>query len=167
MLTNAHGLLLGSRGRTAQDPSCLSSSSKYSERPNTMQFWIHVLFWHCIIRQAKANFSFLLLIATLSILQVHQGQTAQATNWSEIMKNWKTNSKRETGREKYPQSFKVQKVSLAGADKALLQLLKTQKPEYYCWETRGMTEILFIQFLISLLRLKLFFSFHLLKASAL
>lgn len=37
----------------------------------------------------------------------------------------------------------------------------------FCWETRGMTEVLFIQFSISLLRLKLFSLFHLLKASAL
>lgn len=131
MLTNAHGLLLGSRGRTAQNPSCLSSSSKYSERPNTMQFWIHVLFWHCTIRQVKANSSFLLLTVTLSILQVHQGQIAQATDRAEIITNWKTNSERETGREKYPQSFEVQKVSFAGADKGLLQLFKTQKPEHY------------------------------------
>lgn len=132
MLMNTHGLLLGSRGRTAQDPSCLSSSPKYSERPNTMQFWIHVLFWHCTIRQAGANFSFLLLTVTLSILQVYQGQRAQAGyRQSEIIKNWKTNSKRGTGWEKYPQSFKAQKVSFAGADKALLQLFKAQKPEYY------------------------------------
>lgn len=31
---------------------------------------------------------------------------------------------RETGREKYPQSFKVQRVSFAGADKGHLQLFK-------------------------------------------
>lgn len=133
MLMNAHGLLLGSRGRTAQDPSCPSSSSKYSERPNTVQFWIHVLFWHCTIRQAKANFSFLLPTVTLSILQVHQGRIAQATDGSEIIKNWKTNSKRETGWEKYPQSFNFLQSakSIFCWSKVLLQIFKTQKPEYY------------------------------------
>lgn len=137
MLTNAHGLLLGSRGRTAQEPSCLSSSSKYSERLNTMRFLMHVLFWPCTTRQAKAGLSF--LTVTLRVLQELFAPWVDNSDYrrSAVIKNWKTKSKRETGKEKHPQRFKVQKVSLVGADKALLQLCKIQKPGCYVllgWE---------------------------------
>lgn len=131
MLTNTHGLLLGSRGRTAQEPFCLSSS-KYSLRPNTMQFLIRALFQPCTATHAEAGFSLLLLIATQRCAEcsLHCYQAARTTQ-SEIIKNWKTRSKRDKQTDKYPQSFKVQKASLNGASKAFLRLHKTQKPTCY------------------------------------
>lgn len=131
--------------------------------PNTLKGLIPCDFWFmCCFglappgKQAKAGFSFLLLTVTLSILQVLSAPWTDSSDyrWSEIIKNWKTKSKTERGREKHPQSFEVQKVPLAGADKALLQLCKIQKPAYYVLLK---VKILFIQFLISPLRLKLSF----------
>lgn len=165
---NAHGLLLGSRGRTAQDPSCLSSSPKYSERPNTMQFWIHVLLWHCTIRQAGANFSFLLLTVTLSILQVYQGQRAQATDSQKLSRTEKQTQREGQAERNILRASKLKKYLLLEQTKPFCSYSKPRNQNItFCWETRGMTGVLFIQFLISLLRLKLFSSFHLLKASAL
>lgn len=60
----------------------------------------------------------------LSILQIHQGQTAQAADRSEIIKN----RDRQTEISSKLQSAKS--VSFAGVDKGLLKLFKTQKPDY-------------------------------------
>lgn len=169
MLTNTHGLLLGSRGRTAQELSCLSSSSKYSEKPNTMRFLIHVLFWPCTTRQAKASFSFLLLSHTQCITSAlctvsRQLRLHMVRNYQELK-----NKLRERETEGNIHKASKRRKSLAGVDKALLQLFKIQKPAYYILlgNIRNDRDFVYSVFNSSTMAKAVFLPFHLLNASIL
>lgn len=169
MLTNTHGLLLGSRGRTAQELFCLSSSSKYSERPNTSWFLIHVLLWLCTIRQANANFSFLLLTVILSILQVLSAPWGDSSDYrrSKIIENSKKSQREMQAEKNIHKASKHKKSLLLEQIQPFCSYAKSRSHcTMFCWGTQGMREVYSV-FNFSNKAKTLIRPFHFLKASIL
>lgn len=112
MLMNTHGLLLGSRGRTAQ------VSPAFLLLPNTLKSLIPCDFWFmCCFGLAPPGkprpvspFSFSQSHSVYYKCSLHRKQRAQTTHGQKLPRTEKQ-SQRERDRGKHPQSFKVQKVS--------------------------------------------------------
>lgn len=163
MLTNTHGLLLGSRGRTAQELSCLSSSSKYSKRPNTTRFLMHV-FCFGLAPPGKPR-----LVSPFSQSHsayyksfLHHKQTAQTTDHQQLSRTEKQSQRERQAKRNIHKGSKCKKCLLEQTKPFCSFAKSRSQGTTFCWDERDFVYSVFNSSLSLKLSLSVFICLRLL-----